>query len=60
MYTEFVETSSLSAIHRLCKLRLDPGAQWEIRQYAEVVANMLQHRFPVSWKALMSDYFMEE
>ncbi len=53
MYTEFVETGSLSAYQRLCNLRLDPGAQWEIRQYAEVLAKMLEDRFPVSWKALM-------
>jgi thymidylate synthase (FAD) len=53
MYTEFVETGSLSAYQRLCNLRLDPGAQWEIRQYAEILAKMLEDRFPVSWKALM-------
>jgi thymidylate synthase (FAD) len=59
MYTEFIESCSLSAIHRLCKLRLDPGAQWEIRQYAEAVVKLLEPRFPVSWKALMGDYFTE-
>jgi thymidylate synthase (FAD) len=53
MMTEFVETGSLSAYQRLCNLRLDPGAQWEIRQYAEILAKMLEDRFPVSWKALM-------
>jgi thymidylate synthase (FAD) len=52
MYTEFIETGSLSAFARLCKLRLDPSAQWEIRQYAEVVRTLLMDKFPVSWAAL--------
>lgn len=56
MYTEFIETGSLAAYARLCNLRLDPGAQWEIRQYAEAVVAMLEPRFPVSWKALMSKH----
>lgn len=60
MYTEFVETGSLSAYHRLCKLRLDPGAQWEIRQYAEAVVTLLEPHFPVSWKALMDGYLTDE
>ena len=53
MYTEFIETSSLSGYARLCNLRLDPGAQWEIRQYADAVVKLLEPRFPVSWKALI-------
>ena len=52
MYTEFIETGSLSAFARLCNLRLDPSAQWEIRQYAEAVCNLLKEKFPVSWNAL--------
>ena len=60
MYTEFIETGSLSFYARLCKLRLDPGAQWEIRQYADAVVKVLEPRFPVSWKALMHDYLTAE
>lgn len=52
MYTEFIETGSLAAYARLCNLRLDPSAQWEIRQYAEAVSNLLREKFPVSWSAL--------
>jgi thymidylate synthase (FAD) len=52
MYTEFIETASLCAYARLCQLRLDPGAQWEIRQYAEAVRLLLLSKFPVSWAAL--------
>lgn len=53
MYTEFIETGSLAAYARLCGLRLDPSAQWEIRQYAEVVSELLSEKFPVSWRYLM-------
>ncbi len=53
MYTEFIETGSLAAYARLCRLRLDPTAQKEIRDYAESVNSLLQKRFPVSWVALM-------
>jgi thymidylate synthase (FAD) len=54
MYTEFIETASLYAYARLCKLRLDPHAQKEIRDYANAVSNLLEKRFPISWKALMN------
>jgi thymidylate synthase (FAD) len=52
MYTEFIETGSLAAYSRLCALRLDPSAQWEIRQYADAVSSLMEKAFPVSWKAL--------
>lgn len=54
MYTEFIETASLAAYARLCKLRLDPTAQKEIRQYAECLSQLLATKFPVSWAALMA------
>ena len=53
MYTEFIETGSLAAYARLCKLRLDPGAQKEIREYADAIVELLRPKFPVSWAALM-------
>lgn len=55
MYTEFIETGSLAAYARLCRLRLDPHAQKEIRVYAQQISDLLQERFPVSWKALMAE-----
>ena len=54
MFTEFIETGSLAAYARLCKLRLDPHAQKEIRDYADAVSVILAKAFPVSWAALMS------
>ena len=56
MYTEFIETGSLSAYARICQLRLDPHAQKEIRDYAGLVATLMASAFPVSWEALMSPY----
>ena len=52
MYTEFIETGSLSAYARLCNLRLSPYAQAEIQAYAEAVCQLLETKFPVSWSAL--------
>jgi len=54
MYTEFIETASLHAYARLCKLRLDPHAQKEIQLYAEAIDVQMRLHFPVSWAALMA------
>jgi thymidylate synthase (FAD) len=55
MYTEFIETASLSAYARLYKLRRDPSAQKEIREYARQIGEKMEGLFPVSWKALTSE-----
>jgi len=52
MYTEFIETASLSAYARLYNLRRDPAAQKEIREYAGLIGEHMSRLFPVSWKAL--------
>ena len=52
MMTEFIETGSLAAYARLYKLRMDPTAQQEIRRYAEMIGELIEPLFPVSWKAL--------
>ena len=54
MYTEFIETGSLSAYARLCGLRSDPQAQAEIQEYARALSSLLETRFPISWAALMA------
>lgn len=51
-YTEWYWTGSLAAYGRFYKQRIDPHAQWEIRQYAEAVGSIIQPLFPESWKAL--------
>lgn len=60
MYTEFIETGSLAAYARLCGLRLDPAAQFEIRLYADAVRSLLMEKFPVSWRALMREEAKDE
>jgi len=56
MYTELIETSSLAGYARLCHLRLGPDAQKEIRDYATAINQLLEERFPVSWKALQQTF----
>lgn len=51
-YTEFIETGSLAAYARIANLRLDPHAQYEVRVYAQAVADHLSKLFPISWEAL--------
>ena len=53
MMTEWIETASLAAVCRACKLRLDPHAQQETRDIAEQMAEVVAPLFPVSWSALM-------
>lgn len=52
MYTEFIETGSLAAYARLCRLRLDPNAQKEIQEFAAAVGQLIEPKFPVSWGAI--------
>ncbi len=54
MYTEFIETGSLAAYARLYKLRHDPHAQKEIRNYADSIGELISSKFPFSWAALTS------
>jgi thymidylate synthase (FAD) len=54
MMTEFIETASIAAYARLCKLRMGPDAQKEIQEVADMVARKLATAFPVSWKVLLA------
>lgn len=54
MYTEFIETGSLAAYARLCKLRTDSHAQREIQVYASMISDIMNEHFPVSWSALLN------
>ena len=60
MYTEFIETGSLYAYARLCRLRCDSQAQREIQVYAEALSTQLEAAFPVSWAALRREWSSEE
>jgi thymidylate synthase (FAD) len=37
-------------------LRLDPAAQWEIRQYAHAVGEVIKQIFPITWRLFQEGY----
>lgn len=47
-YTEFIFTCNLHSLLHFCDLRLHPGAQYEIRQYAELMLACAEKYFPVA------------
>lgn len=52
-YTEFIFTCNLHSLMNFLKLRLEPGAQWEIRVFADALLELALPHFPVSlgcWK----------
>lgn len=51
-YTEWWWTGSLSAFARVCKLRLEKNAQWEVGEYAMGFSEILKDLFPYSWQKL--------
>lgn len=53
--TEWVWSGSLGAWADMLRLRLDPHAQKETRDVAELIRKELEPRFPVSLKALLED-----
>ena len=53
MMTEFIETGSLAAYARLCKLRMGPDAQKEIQDVAALVSAALAEKFPATWNVLV-------
>ncbi len=52
IYTEFYWTASLQALVNFIKLRKHPGAQFEIREYADAVEALTRQVVPVSYEAL--------
>jgi thymidylate synthase (FAD) len=49
LYTEFYWKQDLHNLFHFLKLRLDPHAQWEIRQYASAIAQLVKVRVPLAW-----------
>ncbi len=52
MYTEWYWTGSLASYARFYKQRMDTHAQWEIREYAEIVGKIIRPLFPYCWEKL--------
>lgn len=57
-YTSWVWTASLQAVVHFCALRDEPGAQWEIQQYAKALKDIVRPLAPVSWEALEKNHPM--
>lgn len=57
-YTYFYWKCDLHNLFHMLKLRLDSHAQWEIRQYARVMASMAQAVAPLAFEAFV-DYKLE-
>jgi thymidylate synthase (FAD) len=55
VYTEWWWTGSLSAYARVFKQRIDPHAQWEIREYAKAIDGIIRPLFPESWDMLVTN-----
>ena len=51
-YTEVVGNFTLAALSRVCALREDSHAQWEIQQFSKAMGKIAKQYFPVSWEAL--------
>lgn len=54
MYTSWYWTGSLAAYARIAKLRLDAHAQSETREVAQMISDIIEPLFPVSWKVLVN------
>lgn len=55
IYTEFYWTASLQAVVNFIKLRKHPGAQFEIREYANAIESLTKTVVPISYAALMEE-----
>jgi len=51
-YTEWWWTGSLSAYARIYKQRIDPHAQWEVREVARGIGEIISPLFPDAWSVL--------
>jgi len=58
MYTQWYWKMDLHNLLHFLSLRVDPRAQWEIRQYAHVIAGMVKRVAPLSYEAWV-DYDLE-
>ena len=50
-YTKWVWKIDLHNLLHFLRLRLDPHAQYEIRVYADAMAEIVKEMFPITWKA---------
>ena len=53
--TEWIWTGSLYFFSRVCNLRLDPHAQFEVQEVAKLISDVIRPLYPESWKVLVDD-----
>jgi len=58
-YSEFIFTTNLHSLMHFIRLRTHPGAQYEIRVYAQAMLEMAEEHFPASIKAFKKKYMVE-
>jgi len=54
-YTHWYTTMNVHNMLHMLSLRMDPHAQWEIRQYADAIAQIIRTWVPLTWEAF-EDY----
>lgn len=57
-YSEFIFTTNLHSLMHFIRLRTHPGAQYEIRVYAQALLEMAESHFPASIKAFRKKYML--
>jgi thymidylate synthase (FAD) len=55
-YTEFVCSVDLSNLLKFLEQRMHPRAQWEIRQYANIIANIVKEQAPTVWRCFVDKH----
>jgi thymidylate synthase (FAD) len=55
LYTQFYWTVNLRALFNFLNLRTAENAQWEIRQYAEAIEQIVAEKVPVAYEAWLSN-----
>ena len=56
-YSEMIVTANLLNWFRFLQLRMASAAQFEIRQYANAIGELIKERFPICWSAF-EDYWL--
>lgn len=55
-YTQFYWTVNARSLLNFLKLRLDEHAQYEIREYAKIIADIFKEKMPWTWEAFNKIY----
>lgn len=59
-YTQFYWTVNARSLMNFLHLRLDEHAQFEIQEYAKVLADIFKHKMPWTWESFVKIYGKEK